>query len=95
MYTGCGMLPPLLAKLGNTLLIEGELTGREQAYMLHLGNGALTVHIKQADTVDLIIKKVDTVGMRAAHRVEIQQCTTDGELAMFHHLAHTVVATVL
>jgi hypothetical protein len=47
---------------------------------------ALRLRIKGANAVDFIVQQIDPVGFAAAHRIEIQQRTAHGKLAVFHHL---------
>ena len=52
---------------------------------------ALSVRVKQAQTVNFIVEEIQAIGLFAAHRIQIQQRTAGGVFAMFHDLINVPV----
>ncbi len=69
--------------------------GRQEGQGVDLVLGALGLGIKGTNRVDLIIEKVDPIGSRAPHGVEIENRAAGREFTMLHHLGGGVVARLL
>ena len=48
----------------------------------------LRVFVKHPDRFDLVIEESDPVGVRSAHRVDIDDFAADTEFARAHHLGN-------
>ena len=81
----------ILAEARNTGLVERKFTRRQQTDFLDGINAALGVDVKRADGLDLVVKQVDAIRQRAAHREQIQQAAAHAVFAGRHHLAHGAV----
>ncbi len=64
---------------------------RQEIDGLDFFQGSLGIHVEQAQAVDFVVKKVETVGLYAAHGVQIKQRAAGRVLAVFHHLIHMAV----
>ena len=53
---------------------------------------ALRFRIEDADGVDLVIQQLDAIGHVRAHRVDVEQPATHGEVPRIHHLRNVSVA---
>ena len=77
---------PRLTKVTYPLLTHREFTRRKQVDRLYLLCSTLTLWVKQTQTLDLIIKQVNTVRGLSAHGKEVYNGPTEGVLSMLHHL---------
>ena len=82
---------PTTAKARPRGLVHGEFPAWQQAHFRHRVQAALTVGIKAPDAVDLVVKQINTVGHRAAHREQVNQATAHGVLTRTDDLIHMVV----
>ncbi|MCY1352807.1 hypothetical protein D9M69_391260 [compost metagenome] len=80
------------AEVGDGLLVQRELAGRQQADGLHLVHRALGLGVEGAQGLDLVVEQVDPIGQVAAHGEQVDQGTTHGELAVFVDGVHATVA---
>jgi len=83
---------PLAAEQLDGGLIGGEFVRREQVNGRHFLQRALAVDVEQAQAVDFIVKKIEAVGLVAAHREQIEQRAAGSIFAMLHHLIDMAVA---
>src|SRR5690606_29053860 len=80
------------AEVGNGLFLQRKLTRRQQADRLDLVHRALVFRVEGTQGLDFVVEQIDAVGDFAAHREQIDQCATYGELAVFVHRIDAAVA---
>jgi hypothetical protein len=73
-------------------LVHRELAARQQAHLGHGVEAALAVGVEGADRVDLVVEQVDPVGLRRAHREQVDQPAAHRVFAGADHLRHVLVA---
>ena len=68
---------------------------RQQVNFCHCFQCALIIDIEQAQAVDLIIEKVDAIGLIAAHREQVEQGAARGVFAVLHDLINMTITRLL
>ncbi len=89
------MFAPLAAKQLNRRFVGGKLVRGQQVNRLNFFQRTLAVDVEQTQAVDLIVKKVDAVGLLTAHRIEIEQRATRGVFTVRHHLIDMPITCLL
>ena len=83
---------PLAAKQLDSGLVGRKFVRRKQVDTGDFLQRSLAVDVEQTQAIDLIIKKIETVGLLAAHREQIKQCAARGVLAVLHDLIDVTIA---
>ena len=83
---------PLAAEQLDGGLIRREFVRRKQVDAGDFLQRTLAVDVEQTQAVYLIIKKIEAVGLLAAHRKQVKQCAARGVLAVLHHLVDVTIA---
>ena len=87
--------PERAAKGLQAFLVTGVLARGQQFDRIDLAGRALGLGVETANTVDLFVKKVDTVRIRTTGRIQINYRTTHGVLAGLVNLLHVRVTGVI
>ena len=85
-------LTPAVPKTCPRLLVHRKLAPRQQAHFGHRVQAALAVGIEGSDAVNLVVKQIDPVRHRAAHRKQVNQAAAHCVFAGADHLRHMAVA---
>ena len=88
-------IAPLAAKQFDRRFVGWELVGGQQIDGVDFFQRALGVRVKQAQTVNFIVEEIQTIGLFAAHRVQIQQRAAGSVFAMFHDLINMPVTSAV
>ena len=86
------LIAPLAAEELNSGFVGREFVGRQQVDGLHFLQRALGIGIKQAQAVDFVVEKVQTIRLFTAHRVEVEQRAAGGVLPVLHDLIDMAIA---
>ena len=81
-----------IAEAACGFLGERKFARRQQAHALDLLRRALGFRIKGADGVDFLIQEFNAIGLRAAHRKDVDDGAAHGKVAGFEHLRNMAVA---
>jgi hypothetical protein len=82
---------PVLLETPDAPPIEGKLPRREQFDAVDAAQGALCLGIEAAQGVDLVVEEVDAQGQVRTHRVQVDERTAHGELAMLVDRRHAAI----
>ena len=85
-------LPVAAAEVADRLRRQPELTRRQQPDALETAARALRLGIEDTDAVDVGVEQVEPVGLRRAHRPQVDERPAAGELAGRRDLGHRRVA---
>ena len=85
-------LAETLAEGGARGLVHRKLARRQEPHLRHFHDRALAVDVEAADRIDDVVEKVDAVGQRAAHRIEVDQPAAEAVFTGRDDLGHRVVA---
>ncbi len=85
-------LAPASAEQLDRRFVGRELVSRQQINRRHRFQRALAVDVEQPQAVDLVVEKVDAVGLLAAHWKEIEQRAARSVFTMLHHLVDVAIA---
>jgi hypothetical protein len=85
-----------LAQLGAGFpdAFQGELSGRQEAYLAQPLVGSLRVRIEGADGIDLVAKKINADRQVSPRREEVKDAASAGNLAGFEHEGRRFVSVV-
>jgi hypothetical protein len=70
-----------LAEVGDAVVVQGHLPGRQQADFRHLVEGALGIRVEGADGFDLVVEQVDAEGERGPHGIQVDDAAAHREFA--------------
>ena len=79
---------PVFAEREGARLIDRELAPGEDTDAFRVPRRMLRVFVKHPDRFDLVIEESDPVGVRSAHRVDIDDFAADTEFARAHRLGN-------
>ena len=77
---------------GDAGLVHRQFAPGQQVHRVDAVQRALAFRIEVADRIDLVVQQLDPQRRLGAHRIDVEQAATHGEVARVQHLRHVAVA---
>ena len=79
------------AEVTRGFFIERKFACRQQPDCIHFVQRALGFRVEGADRIHVLVQQFDAIRLGAAHREDVQQRATHGEVARIQHLRHVAI----